>query len=154
MKVIFLDIDGVLLPIPEGMTPGALRWRNARVSFDNPCTKNLAALVHETGAKLVLASNWRRIQSPADAAARENLDRQLAAFGLAIFDETPILSMDRFVRGAEISQWLEAHPDTERFCILDDADTGVFAERTVLCNGNQGFTETELDRARALLVES
>lgn len=155
MKVIFLDIDGVLLPIPPGVRPCALQSRNATVSFDTPCTHHLAALTAQTGAKLVLTSNWRYIHTQADIAARENLDRQLAAFQLSLWDETPVCPQkSSLYRWDEISAWLRLHPETESFCILDDvALPGLPAERTILCDAQQGLTEKDAERARMLLMQ-
>lgn len=155
MKVIFLDIDGVLLPIPPGIKPCTLRSRNATASFDTPCTRTLAALTAETGAKLVLTSNWRYIHTQDDIAGRENLDRQLAGFQLSLWDETPAFPLkSSLYRWDEISAWLKQHPETESYCILDDvALPGFPAERTVLCDAQWGLTEKDAERARMLLMQ-
>ena len=153
MKVIFLDIDGVLLPIPPGVRPCTLQSRNATASFDNACTRQLAALTEKTGAKLVLSSNWRYIHSESDIVARKNLERQLAGFQLSLWDETPAsprrTPMDRW---NEISAWLKLHPETETFCILDDMMLPGFPpERAVLCQASCGLTAEEVCRACELL---
>lgn len=155
MKVIFLDIDGVLLPIPPGTRPCFLQARNATASFDNACTRHLAALTEETGAKLVLSSNWRYIHTESDIVARKNLERQLADFGMTLWDETPAFP-NRIIleRWKEISAWLKLHSETTAFCILDDAAmVGFPPERTVLCDGGLGLTEEDIRRARTLLEQ-
>ena len=45
MKVLFLDVDGVI-NIPAGMDPNLL--------------ENLRGVIETTGAKIVLSSDWRR----------------------------------------------------------------------------------------------
>jgi len=47
MKVIFLDIDGVL-------TTANKKW-----TFDENCVKHLVDIINETDAYIVISSSWR-----------------------------------------------------------------------------------------------
>ena len=52
MKIIFLDIDGVLNVIPQGRDEyGAI--------FHPEFVANLKHIIDKTGAKLVISSTWR-----------------------------------------------------------------------------------------------
>lgn len=56
MKVIFLDIDGVL---------NTKYWENMKVrdqyghTFDPNSVANLARIIEETGAEIVISSSWK-----------------------------------------------------------------------------------------------
>ena len=67
MKVIFLDIDGVLVCYdsvdktaekPKLPIDPETHMHN----FHKPCVKNLNKIIEATGAKLVLSSTWRFIE--------------------------------------------------------------------------------------------
>jgi hypothetical protein len=103
MKVLFLDIDGVL-----NSEAYFGRYRGAY-----GIEGRLAALVRRikkrTGAKIVLSSSWR--------GSIEN-ERYIARKVGVLFDRTPHLAS--MVRGEEIKQWLDQHPEVMSYAILDD----------------------------------
>ena len=105
MKVIFLDIDGVLncknrLTHANSPTSPMLRW----------CLNSAICLI-PPGAKAVLSSTWR-YDSIGVFSARH--------FGIPFIDTTPDLPDEPRCR--EILNWLEHHPEVERFAVLDDED--------------------------------
>lgn len=117
MKVIFLDIDGVL---------NSARYDRERGANDGNIDKSRLPLLKQaadrTGAEIVLSSSWRRHwdkdQSKMTAEGR-GLVLLFAEYGLTIFDKTP--DMGRvYSRKDEIISWLNEHPDVEKFVILDD----------------------------------
>lgn len=87
MKLIFLDIDGVLVT----RRPGVMEER---------LLHNLQGLVQRTGAEIVLSSDWRR-----HPMAREEARRVLATVGLKIIGYTPCMSAFLAQRPTEILQW-------------------------------------------------
>mmetsp|Transcript_10030 Transcript_10030/g.21884 ORF Transcript_10030/g.21884 Transcript_10030/m.21884 type:complete len:280 (+) Transcript_10030:135-974(+) len=87
MKLIFLDLDGVLVT----RRPGVMEER---------LLHNLQGLVARTGAEIVLSSDWRR-----HPAAREEAKRMLATVGLKIIGHTPCMSAFLAQRPTEIMQW-------------------------------------------------
>jgi hypothetical protein len=105
MKIIFLDIDGVL------NTHKSI----GRFGFDfidHILVALVARIVQETQAKVVLSSTWR-----IDKKDRELALRALQEQDLEIHDFTPVLvGEDRHV---EIQAWLDKN-QVERFAILDD----------------------------------
>ncbi len=68
-KYIFLDIDGVLTTISESMdTDNLLYWKdnswaknlNVHYPFNEDCVKILNDILKETGAEIILSSDWRK----------------------------------------------------------------------------------------------
>ncbi|MFS8068824.1 MAG: HAD domain-containing protein [Byssovorax sp.] len=122
MKVIFLDIDGVL--------NSAAFFASGPHGFgdiDPAPVARLEQLLARSGAQVVISSTWRLAFSPAELRAR------LAAKGftgeiLGCTPEVPtratsILGAFFFPRCAEIRAWLAAQAvPPERFVILDDAE--------------------------------
>ena len=114
MKVIFLDIDGVL---NCGSTEARCGYY---LGIDDDKVQRLRRIVDATGAKIVLTSTWkdgwdREYKEDQDALANY-LDRKLKAEGLRILDKTDDEHHDR---GAGILRWIEGRP-VESFVILDD----------------------------------
>lgn len=123
MKVIFLDIDGVL---------NSEEWFNSKEYTSNryikiggvPCNneineefvKNLKDIVEHTGAEIVLCSTWRRITF--DHSPIIYLNYMLNKYGLCIMDKTGYTKPS--FRPKEIKDWLDNHDDVEAFVILDD----------------------------------
>lgn len=143
MKVIFLDIDGVLSSFGErGL-----------------CSHRLdifAALVKATGAVVVLSSTWRH---PHCREQRMRLQRELYSRGEIEFHSfTPVLNqpigsgllMKGFMRGDEIQAWFNRHPSlaVQSFVILDDDpndEMGPLKPHLVKCDGYAGLTQVECD---------
>jgi hypothetical protein len=132
LKVIFLDVDGVL--------NSEVSREQERNNFDNWMehevsemhVNNLKKIVDATGAQIVLSSSWRFDHPKATGRdfiadpLMKVLDRKLKAVGLDIIDVTPDLRGK--IRGAEIQDWLDRHSEVERFVILDD-DTDMLEEQ-------------------------
>ena len=105
MKVLFLDIDGVL--------NDAVNIHN--LMDDKPTKEHLdclKAILDATGAKVVLSSTWRLFPD-----SRNIVKNCLRNIGSDIYDKTKELSKGR---GAEIKEWLDRHPEVDKFVILDD----------------------------------
>lgn len=107
MKVIFLDVDGVLNNFD-------LIRQNGFDYIDHAMVRRLGLLVSQTGADIVLSSFWRL--NPKD---RSLVDGALQSAGMFVSDKTPILSGPR---ANEISMWLAENPGVLKFAILDDDD--------------------------------
>lgn len=108
MKVIFLDIDGVL-----NSNEYFERTKNNklnRVELDIKCLKVLKEIIDETKAYIVVTSSWRLLKS------FEDTKRYLKEFGIDIYDITKSIYGNR---GEEIRDYLKNH-DINKFVILDD----------------------------------
>lgn len=112
-KVIFLDIDGVLNSLPY-----ANNHPDEELNPEN--LKRLAEIQHKTDAAIVLSSTWKDCDHPDEPDVYymyENLINTLKIYGLSIQDKTPDTHKGR---PHEIHTYLEQHPKTNTFVILDD----------------------------------
>lgn len=106
MKILFLDIDGVVNSAQTMKSNPKQHW---------PLDPYLAFLVGRialhTQCKVVLSSSWR--YHPESV-------QQISERVTPIFECTPTDRTAAEVRGHEIQRWLDAHPNVEKYAILDD----------------------------------
>ena len=124
MKVIFLDIDGVL----NSEMYEASRTENSTDGYiDMSRVKLLADIINVTDAKIVLSSSWRLDWDKSSELCGEDgkyINQCLAKYGLAVMDKTPFISFFTD-RRKEILTWLSNHrSDVESFVVLDDIISG------------------------------
>lgn len=119
MKIIFLDIDGVLNSKEFFQNRQPTQGLN---EIDEEKVKLLQQIVQATNAKIVLTSTWR-IYDKADKVYQYLVDI-LAKYDLSIFDCTPWINEDR---PHEIAVWLsmwnalrDVHEHIFGFVSLDD----------------------------------
>lgn len=133
MKVIFLDIDGVMITAHSTMG-----------RFDPACVENLRQILDQTGASIVISSTYRRL-------GLVTLKKLFAKNGITdrLIGLTPTISYG--TRGEEINQYLEEaslDPSTsiESFVIIDDHDNmGELSPHLVQTNGTVGLDATTRD---------
>lgn len=119
MKVIFLDIDGVLNC--QSFFANEQRPISGPYAFlDKNRLLLLHAIVSQTDAKIILSSTWKvslnkKLQAQ-DLMGTFLLDA-LNDVHLQLFDKT---EQTRLPRGDEIRRWLFLHPEVTHFIILDD----------------------------------
>ncbi|MEO8704896.1 MAG: HAD domain-containing protein [Kofleriaceae bacterium] len=121
MRVLFLDIDGVMNRTgyrPAGESEGLRSW------IEPELAARLCALMRQVRARLVMSSDWRRGEL---TDLRNEL--RIAGIEVPLLDKTPDLgTRDRW---REIQAWLDAHP-TDEYAIVDDLwDMGPLAARFV-----------------------
>jgi len=160
MKVIFLDLDGVL-------ATHNTKWAD----FHPDCVKALKKILDNTSAVMVLSSCWRHgfldrstedhfLVDSKDAIAR--LKEWFVRWGLPperLIDKTPdFYTKDPYAefpsghRGSEISLYLAKHPETECFVIIDDSnDIEPHEKFWVETSEPQGLTLTNADQAIKIL---
>jgi hypothetical protein len=169
MKVIFLDIDGVLNscdnwvhPDDRGEEPTSLLW--SLHDLDPGHIEVLNTIIGATNAKVVISSSWR-MAHPID-----DLIDMLTTQGLKgdVISITPILyrnlvptmdgpmpSGDPKDRGDEVEMWLKHWPDeVENFVILDDIDFDgfvQFGEKFIHIQDYTGLLKKHADQAIAIL---
>lgn len=114
MKVIFLDVDGVL---------NDQMWLHLYTNseIDKVRVARLAEIVKATGAVIVLSSSWRVLPDELDDMDKwiwRQLVDALYEYDMSIYDRTPVIGMDRPL---EIKTWLDHHAgQVEAFVSLDD----------------------------------
>ena len=154
MKIIFLDIDGVL----NSEKYEADRAENRDGDYiDLSRVGLLADLVNATDAKIVLISSWR-VDWNQDSKLCGNdgtyINQCLAKYGLFIMDKTPYFSFFT-QRKKEILTWISQHcSQVESFVIFDDTDHGwgELSDRVILTNPRgYGLEEVHIQKALELL---
>ena len=165
MKVIFLDIDGVLNYTQwyvSDRNPGNINGQEGDI--DPLCIERVLRICKETGAKVVISSDWR--------ISWEGTLMRLERMGLTrdiVIDKTPELIWTRmsmhdymlseededyeFSRGREVDLWLEAHPECTNFVIIDDRMdfTDEQEPHFVKVNPMCGLTDDNVDIAIMIL---
>lgn len=153
MKILFLDIDGVL------NSAGFVKDLSARKErlqtdgygghsawFDPGAIKRLNRIIGETEARVVLSSTWRIRWDIEDIQA---ILEARGGFMGEIIDKTPVIGMER-CRGAEINRWLEeTDRSVESFVILDDdSDMTPHEDRLVQTSFEAGgLQDTHVEKA-------
>lgn len=147
MKIIFLDIDGVVATA-QSLAQDA--WPPA---LDAESVGRVARLCSENeDVRVVISSSWRYLYTKDEVLGR------LAEHGLpspCIHRDwrTVRLDGDDQTRGDEIAEWLSRHHEVTRFVVLDD-DSDFHADQ-LLCHVcttfKSGFTESHFAKAQALL---
>jgi len=153
IKVIFLDIDGVLNFNGCRDKIGGLYFVN------NNRIKLLKKIIDATGAKIVLSSTWRigwfdRDYSIHSRNAEDftKLENKLKEYDITFISRTPRLASG--YRGEEIKTWIDnwKGEPVESFIIIDDdADMKPFMNRLVQTSFNKGLQQKNVDKAILLL---
>ena len=151
MKVIFLDNDGVICLANNWGTRNKKRQKaglSTKVSFkelpldvrfdnfDKKAVKILNEVLEETGAELVVSSDWRLY------ATLEELGDYYQSQGIS---KRPIDTTEKFAeafprewsalrfraeleleRYMEINRWLENHPEVTNWVAVDDLNLGIY----------------------------
>ena len=134
MKVVFLDVDGVLnteecQDVPEQGQEGSEDFiydKSTIIPLLKRCLDNLETILRETGAKVVVTSTWRLFP---DMLAF--LTSTLSPMGTEVIvgltkgRSSPIGPG----RGEEVRQWLQENGACTKFVILDDEHKESFESR-------------------------
>lgn len=145
-KIIFLDVDGVLnCDKTERETRSGYRFVGSRK------IKLLKKIVEETGAAIVLSSDWRyNRNAPEMNSDFLELKNELRRYGIEIQDYTPELAWSN--RGREIELWLGTHPHIQNYVILDDSkEVDKTNPRFLKTTMEHGLTKELAERAIEIL---
>ncbi len=152
--VLFLDIDGVLnstrsivASMKEDFVPGrpdvAYLGVERMAEQDPVAIALIRKLCEYTGAQIIVTSMWRWDHT---------FDKIAAFFDLPIVGAT---ACSYGIRGLEVVNWLEQHPGTQKWAIVDDVVDGQFApfqrERIVQTDFNEGLTYAHYLKLHQLL---
>ncbi len=157
MRVLFLDIDGVLND--HAKLPGSVFC-----GIVAACIVQLNRVIAATHCRLVLTSSWRYLILRG-AMTVEGFEQMLYTHGLIpagddgkpyhLFDHLPADDTDpRYQagseRGLQIADWLSRHDAIEAFAVVDDGPPGMQFEpvedRLIRTRGDVGLTGTDADR--------
>ena len=152
MKIIFLDFDGVVTA--KNGTPGSYMTHNADEYGPTPvCFRRLMKLVEDSGAKIVVSSNWRKFDKDGPGSfwksqwygdVKNPLPNFLPMLGKAYLESLPpIHACKAFV----VEDWLSKKNDIESFAVLDDmceregyGQLEIFRDRYVNTDPETGLT--------------
>lgn len=149
MKIIFLDVDGVLYPYhdrkfltkkPENIKKKLIRkdrifkqanalelqlvyegWNKQAVSY-------VKRLVEETDAKIVISSSWKYLRSLEDMKLLFKI-YDLDSYVIGLTKDTA-----DFLKETQIEDYLQHHKEIEKYVVIDDLDLRkAFPEHCVVC---------------------
>ena len=104
MKVLFLDIDGVV-----NKQENYDRSKNTGpYPIDSYCALLVGRIQLQTGCEVVLSSSWR-----IHPEGVQNVSKRV----VRLLDRTPCLPG---IRGDEVQAWLDKYPEFDKYAILDD----------------------------------
>lgn len=154
MKVIFLDVDGVL------NYRGCKEMFNGLYGVDEDRLDKLAEIAHSTKAAIVLTSTWKQLwdNQPVNSTSLDPmalyLVNKLKSRGLHLTDRTE--ERDPNQRGHGIKAWLRKVPDIESWVVLDDEVFPDYKEceitkRLVHTSFEHGLTDKHVEKAIKIL---
>lgn len=153
MKIIFLDIDGVL---------NTSRWEELcllenidledqfGITFDDISIANLRTIIYHTNAQIVIHSTWKLLHD-IDWFVEMWETRKLPG---TIYSVTPDIG-PHYNKHDEISMWLRHHPYTSHYAILDDEKEfySPLSGHHILIDGYCGITMSNAEKAIELLLQ-
>ena len=148
MKIIFLDLDGVLAPIPRP-------FHNDQ--FNPSCVLAFESIFESVpDAQIVISSTWRIAQTI------KQLRKTMGRYGLSCsariigktVDYTETGEFLYLTRGQEISMWLMENTEIESYVIVDDdTDISPHQSRWVQPVHELGIQEEDAENCVRILRE-
>lgn len=135
MKIIFLDVDGVL----NIMSDSYRTFMKPRGQHIEPhLVQRLNYLIEKTEAKVVISSSWRHDM--------EDLEKQLTEQGFKYWEDVigKTGHDPEGWRGNEIKEWLRNYDEhkIEAFCVLEDEPIDICGK---YCNAIQAYYVVQTD---------
>jgi len=149
LKIIFLDIDGVLNSVASIIALYDDKPVRNEEGFDHVSVGLLKRLCKTTDAKIVISSTWRKLYT---------YEEFLEIFSrkgwqdFPMIGTTPVNQSHGLCRGHEIKDWLDAN-EVETYIILDD-DSDMLPEQNgnfIHCSNVEGFRLKHYCKALRLL---
>lgn len=171
MKLIFLDIDGVL-------NNHRLNKKSGSNTLSRRCVREFNRIIEATGAKIVLSSAWRYIvlggaMTPTGfeyMLRTHGVIANVTVFGITKEDEVCSACMRRkthdeacpscallTTRGHQIQEFLDrTFPHPTAYLVLDDLELGIAASGHpfIQTDGDRGLTREQADKAIEILSKS
>ena len=156
MKVIFLDLDGVL------NTPSSESRCGEYIGIDDEKVEKLKKIVEKTKAEIVLISTWKKYWrkeeklKPLQDYSANYLDEKLAKQGLKAIDKTKDKADGRYLsRGESILEYVYRN-NVENYIILDDCqfdyDGCDLTDNYIKTNQIEGLSEQQVKAACETLL--
>jgi hypothetical protein len=148
MKLVFLDIDGVL------NSGDYIKWCDG--AFDDPLNQmdsravaRINKITDATGAKIVVSSTWRLAFRHQPDSLRL-LRNCMACYNITgeVIGMTGVLPGDRRY---EIQEWLDMNPGVEQYIILDDGLIEGHSKHFIRTCFESGLQDSDVEIAIKLL---
>lgn len=158
MKVIFLDVDGVL-----NHKGTRSRTESGYYFVDDEKIEILKELIDKSGAEVVLSSDWRKGWYDIDNGKEDTQDardfvmlrNKLLEYGIGMIDYTPWIENE--YRGTQIDLWLKGWKGepVEKMLILDDYDDmKLYGKYLVMTSSKDGLQKKHMKKGLRILNES
>lgn len=164
MKVVFLDIDGVL---------NSNYWNDSHQMeisngecIDETKVELFAQIIEKTGAVIVMHSGWRfwfDDQLKPTRKGASNLVGMLSKYHLGIYDKTPDFTTEEIrktrkfslVKAKEIFAWLGSHTEATNYLVIDDLDlhNDELRKHQIRTDSAVGLTESDVENSIRILNE-
>jgi HAD domain in Swiss Army Knife RNA repair proteins len=154
MKILFLDIDGVLNSEESFHINHELRMEDCEKRGEGaeflkqycwplghlytPLIERLNKIIEATQCKIVISSTWRISSTPQEIT--NYLTQKGFKYGESIIDRTGQDSKN--ARGGEIQNWLDEHKNVKTYVILDDDSADIVGDYTTKKHPNN-FVKTD-----------
>ena len=143
MKIIFLFFVGVCNSEQWYRSDEYYLNLSKDPDLDPHIIERLNQFTNDTDVKLVISSSWKIDDYCLERLTRAGLDN--------VVDKTPNLIFsipyDEFCKGIEIKTYLNAHPEVEKYLILDDELDSVLEEQKpnlLLIDYKTGISEEDI----------
>jgi len=141
-KIIYLDVDGVLVPLLP-----SLKKRRPAVPNET-CLENLRRLCITSGAEVVVSSSWRVGKTVEQMA---EMFKRWGLFGVNVTGLTPVSKEKNFTREDEITRHTFDLRPGDSFVVLDDEwlkfQSDSYRWRFVRTLGTAGLMSCDVDLA-------
>lgn len=158
MKVIFLDVDGVL------NTPSSESRCGEYIGIDDEKVERLKKIVEKTSAEIVLVSTWKKLWrkeeklKPLQDYLATYLDEKLAKQGLKAVDKTKDRADGQYLsRGEGILEYVYRN-NVGNFVILDDCqfdyDGCGITDKLIKTDQIEGLTDEQVGKVCEILLQN
>jgi len=142
MKVIFLDIDGVMT---SNLLNEEINKSTSIYPFAKECVNVLNEILRSNKSRIVLTSSWRTVFS-----AEKQCEIFIENGVIQIpYSQTRDLGYEN--RSDEIRNYLAKNGNISNFLILDDMEINGFDENFIRVDYNTGLTNKHIEKASQIL---
>ncbi len=162
MKIIFLDVDGVLNS--DLWNKNHKKETENGILIDEEKVKLLSKLINLTGAKIVLHSGWRFWFDENLSPIRKESEILAKIFknnNIEIYDFTPDLTTEEIRKSGkfslskpkEILLWLSSHSNISNWVVIDDIvlNDETIQKHQIVPDSKIGLTYTDIENSRKFL---
>ncbi|MDI9337655.1 MAG: HAD domain-containing protein [Alphaproteobacteria bacterium] len=137
LKIIFLDIDGVLVPLGSSHNSLDQWYDDSAYPFNVDCVIVLNEILEKTRAEIVLISTWQFMY---DLETLQDIFKFNRVESLPI-DSTKDYGNDKI---EEVLNYIRDN-DIENYVVLDDKDLSKLGTHFIQIDGTTGLTEDYID---------